>query len=343
MTLRFVAVGAAVATHVLALGLMAAGVVGSSTTVVDGLEVARLLVASGGGLTILLFAIRAVPGRGHLAIIESVALALVLGTGLLYGTAREVRVATAEIPLRATERGPVFDHELLDEVLRRFVTDRGMVRYGALQSDREKLDRYVGQLAAASPASDPEHFPTDADEIAYWSNAYNALMIRAVVDHYPIGSVTEIAAAHGVFNRLHFPVGGERLTLDGIEKGILLQDYDEPRVHFVLTCASMSCPRIDRRAFHAEELDERLDEEGRKFLNSPLGLRLDPDRNVVQLSKYFDWYASDFRPDPLTFVRPFLEPPKQKALDGVLAQDSSVEFMDYDWRLNDAAAPWAPD
>ena len=270
---------------------------------------------------------------------ELLIVVVLLSSGTHYGCSRMVDVSPAPVQ-RSVEQGrTVFDHGKLDEALSRFVDDRGMVAYVSLQRNRAALDRYVGQLASASPRSHPELFPTKDHELAYWLNAYNALMLRAVIDHYPVESVTDIMIAHGVFKRLHFPVGGTNMTLDDVEKGIVLEQFDAARAHFGLTCASMGCPRLQRRAWRAENLQTRLDEAGRAFLNSPYGVELDAKRNVVRLTSYFKWYSDDFGSDHVAFVRRYLNAERQQVLDSI--HEPTIEYIEYDWRLNDAGAAWA--
>jgi hypothetical protein len=258
--------------------------------------------------------------------------------GMFYGRSNVVQVEPRPVMMAERAGQKVFDHGQLDRVLARFVDEHGMVDYQGLKAERQLLDEYVGQLASASPRSAPELFPTDDDRMAYWLNAYNALIMRAVIDHYPIGSVSDIMAAHGVFSRLYFPVGGAKMSLDDIEKGILLEEFDDARVHFALTCASMSCPRIDRHAFTGDGLDARLDQEGRDFLSSRDGVQVDAARGVVRLSKYFDWYGDDFGPDRLAFVGRYLPAEAAAALASITKP--RIEYLDYDWRLNDQAATW---
>ena len=233
----------------------------------------------------------------------------------------------------------IFDHQRWNKVLASFVNDRGLVDYQRLAKHRQDLDHYVGQLATASPVSHPKMFPTREHKIAYWINAYNALMVRAVVDHYPIKSVTEIKVAHGVFRRLTFPVGGRAMTLDDIEKGVLLKKYKDARIHFALTCASLSCPYLDTSAYVAKGLSRRLDKEGRHFLNSPDGIQFDSAGNRLRLSRYFEWYAKDFAPSPRVFIQRYLNADNKKTF--AKFQNAPIDYLPYDWRLNDSRASWA--
>lgn len=307
---------------------------------IQALPVARHVLLAVGSFASVAIVVLLVRRRSHVirggAGIAGIVALLVAGNQ--YGHAETTHVTARPTPVRVEAGRQVFDHAQLDAVLARFVDEQGMVDYRALAADRGGLDEYVGQLAGASPRSAPELFPTEADRTAYWINAYNALILRAIIDHYPVGSVKDVMAAHGIFSRLYFPVGGHKLTLDDIEKGILLKEVHDPRVHFALTCASMSCPRLDRRAFHAADLSERLDHEGRDLLRSPDGIEIDGARGVVRLSSYFEWYRSDFGDDPLAFVRPYLDDAQRAALDRLEAP--AIEYLPYDWRLNDAGASW---
>ena len=56
-----------------------------------------------------------------------------------------------------------------------FINDDG------LAADHEPLDRFVKAMARTSPDSHPDLFPTEDDRLAYWMNAYNALMLARVV------------------------------------------------------------------------------------------------------------------------------------------------------------------
>src|SRR5262249_28275220 len=68
----------------------------------------------------------------------------------------------------------------LEAILDTYVRD-GEVYYRALKLERGRLDAFVNQLAGAST----EKMSRD-EQVAFWINAYNALVLRTVIDHYPI-------------------------------------------------------------------------------------------------------------------------------------------------------------
>jgi hypothetical protein len=126
-------------------------------------------------------------------------------------------------------------------------------------------------------------------------------------------------------------VGGERVNLLDLEREWILT-LGEPRVHFALHCVSASCPRLVDEPWRAEGLDAALDAAVTEYLDGPHGVRLDEERQVVQLSSLFDWYADEFlaqAPSVVAWVNRHRTEP--------VAEDWAVEFLEYDWTLIDAA------
>jgi hypothetical protein len=254
-----------------------------------------------------------------------------------------------------------FDHAILDTVLTGFV-QAGRVDYAALKVGRAGLDRYLSQVASVSEAeftSWPE-----AERIAYLINAYNAYVLETVIDNYPIKrsgffkkltspkrfSFPDNSVRHidGVFDGITHAVAGKEMTLDGIEHGVLRAEYNEPRIHFALVCAAVSCPSLREEAFRGDRLDEQLDDQGRTFLNDPRFNRFESEGREVYLSKIFDWFGDDFRQfasatgyqddetvnGVLTFVSRYLI---ERVGEFLESGDYRVQFLSYDWTLNDQA------
>jgi Protein of unknown function, DUF547 len=225
------------------------------------------------------------------------------------------------------------DTDAWDRALAAHQRDGG-VDYAALAADRGDLDAYLGSLAGARPDA------WDANRrLAFWVNAYNAVVLHHVLDRYPgIGSVKDVA---GFFDRLTFPVAGKELTLDAIESAARKLD---PRVHFAVVCASASCPDLRGEAYRGERIDAQLADQTRRFLAEPAkGLRFERRDGVLWLSSIFKWYAGDFtggstvvaffaRGGIVDWILPHLPPDLAAAIrDG----DPSVRYLDYDWSLND--------
>ena len=261
---------------------------------------------------------------------------------------------TALPPAQAPQiqQGP-FPHDAFDRVLQRFVDTQGRVDYRALQQDPTDLEQYYGLLAAYSPDSHPQFFTDRQARLAYWINAYNAAALKAVLAHYPIGGVGEVTAPallffvpdkSGFFYFLRPIFGGEQQSLYHLENDLIRTRFADPRVHFALNCASRGCPILPRRASSTRHFDAELDRETRKFLSEQRNFRVDFAKRVVYLSSIFDWYREDFLqwlvaaegeidPTLLDYVRRYLSLAKRTRLDQ--CEDCALEFIVYDWQLND--------
>lgn len=247
------------------------------------------------------------------------------------------------------EGSPQVDNELDDrppteawaEVLRTHQRGGGL-DYAALQRDRDALDRYLMSLAEARPEAWGE-----AEQKAFWSNAYNAVMAHYVLEHYPgIESVREI---DGVFDELTFSIAGEAMTLDEIETRA--RDLGDPRVHFSVVCASTSCPDLREEPYRGEVIDRQLDDALQRFLSDPeKGLRYDEEDNTLWLSSIFKWYAGDFTGGSTVvafFARgrvvDWLLPHLPAALaEQVRRREPKIRYLDYDWSLNDRPSGSSP-
>lgn len=223
-----------------------------------------------------------------------------------------------------------FSHDLFDQVLQEHVDKAGRVNYTQLKANPEKLERYLDLLAVAEPTE----LSYNA-QLVFWVNAYNALVIKGVIDHYPTTSVRKVKWFNGFFSRLKFQVAGKTYTLNQIEHGIIRTEFADPRVHFVLVCASTSCPPLGNRAFSAETIEEHLETATFNFVQNPEQVRIDRAKRRVYLSKIFKWYTEDFEigyAGVADFLADYLPP---EDAEFVLAADIKFHHLDYDWTLND--------
>ncbi len=252
----------------------------------------------------------------------------VIGASFLYWNRveRDERVGRAVSPTAAD----AFSHDQFDQVLRQYVDSQGRVNYAALKKDSQALESYLDQLAVTSP----DNLPTRQDKLAFWINAYNALTIKGVIDHYPTPSVRRIKPLGGFFRRIIYQVGGHSYTLNDIEHGIIRAKFYEPRIHFALVCASKGCPQLENRAFLPDTLEEQLENATRNFINNPEKVRLEHPDRVLYLSKIFEWYAEDFE-ERADNVIDFIAVYMSQADAAFIKQEGiQVKYLDYDWTLN---------
>jgi hypothetical protein len=240
-------------------------------------------------------------------------------------------------------------------VLQTHVDEAGMVNYRALKKDSEKLDEYLDSLATTPR----EHYNmwSASDQIAFWINAYNAITLKAITDHYPIepglgrsllwpgNSIRQIP---GVWDKLKWNIMDKSLTLNQIEHEILRKQFNEPRIHAALVCAAMGCPPLRREPYSGTALEAQLEDQMKRFLSHPTKFRIDRKSNTVFLSAIFKWFGKDFverfgtdtafgghsevERAILNAIAPHLDENDRNYLRTARFH---IQYLDYDWTLNE--------
>ena len=183
-------------------------------------------------------------------------------------------------------------------LLERYVVEDRWVDYDSWRAsieDREALQAYIDSLVAA------EIFSLDHDEqIATWINLYNALTVNLILDNKPVESIKDLGSLlTSPWEPVLVTVEGRELSLNDIEHEILRKAFEEPRLHFALNCASVSCPPLASREYTADNLDFMLDEVCSRALHDtawfdPSGCGGAYGSGTIRLSKLFDWFSDDF-------------------------------------------------
>jgi hypothetical protein len=140
-----------------------------------------------------------------------------------------------------------------------------------------------------------------------------------------------------VFKKERVPFGGKLLSLDEVEHEKIRKGFGDARIHFAINCAARSCPPIRTEAFTGDKLDAQLDEQARRFLNGPFGVRLERDGGEVTITttKIMDWFGEDFDAagGKVAFIARYATPDKNRII--AAAEEVEIEYDDYDWALND--------
>lgn len=221
-------------------------------------------------------------------------------------------------------------HQEFDVLLKKYVTPSGMVDYKGLVADKAKLDKYCDLLSKNAP--DRKTWSKN-EQLAYWINAYNAFTLKLIVDNYPVKSIQDlhpklkIPLVNTVWHIKFFKIGGKDANLDEIEHKILRKEFDEPRIHFAINCASYSCPPLLNEAFIPSKIDAQLDKVAVSFINDSKRNKI--SANQVEISKIFTWFKGDFTKngDIIDYLNKYS---KVK-----INSKAKVSYMDYDWSLNE--------
>lgn len=207
------------------------------------------------------------------------------------------------------------------------------VAYGEVTpADRALLEGYITRLAGL-----PISAYHRAEQMAYWINLYNALVVRLVVDHYPIASIRDVGSRPegpgvGPWRRKLVEVEGTPLSLNDIAHRILRPIWRDPRVHYALACGAVSCPNLQPEPFDAGQLDRQLSEAAMAYVNDPRCITLEGDQ--LGLSSLYRWYRDDFGPsdrEVINHLMAYAEP----GLAMKLQRFDRISDDGFDWRLND--------
>lgn len=195
----------------------------------------------------------------------------------------------ARFGARTAEGGGRISHELLDGFLERLgVREDGRLKIAfALSGERggEYLDRYIAFLAGIPPSQ------LNGDEqLAYWLNMRNALIVSALSKRSGRGSLAEARGEFenpgAVWAEKAVSVDGVALSIDDIERRIILRNWTDPRVLYGLYQASESGPALHDRAFGGGPVWEQLETAGRRFVSGD-GVRVRQGR--VEAAAVYAW------------------------------------------------------
>lgn len=254
-------------------------------------------------------------------------------------------------PVHAVSAGFDHSHAAWTALLRKHIRlVRGdqttQVAYAGFRADRAGLKAYLDSLSAVTPATFGGW--AKAERQAFLVNAYNAFTIELILTRYPdLESIKDLGSLFSSpWKPKWIPLLGTKVSLDGIEHAMLRKrgDYDDPRVHFAVNCASNGCPALREEAFVASRLDTQMDEQTLRFMSDRTRNRFNAQRGRLELSKIFDWYGEDFRLGhrgigslpgfAARYADQLADAPGDR--DRIRAGGVDIAYTDYDWTLNDA-------
>jgi hypothetical protein len=239
----------------------------------------------------------------------------------------------------------------IDTLLDAYVRD-GYVYYAALKSDRARLDRYIASLDGPSAAG-CEGWPRER-QAAFWIDAYNAFVLRTVIDHYPIrGRAAQypsnsIRQIPGAFERLPHRAAGRTVTLDDIENKIL-PGFHDPRLYLVLGRGAVGSGRLRSEAYLADKLEAQVKSMTEEIVQRPEMVRIHKAGNQIAVTAIVGWHEAEFaqaygasvegleQRSPIeravvALLKPALLPSER---DLVGRNQWTLSYLDFDWHLND--------
>ncbi len=212
------------------------------------------------------------------------------------------------------------------------------VDYAALEAEARQTGSGYNTLLKDLALFYPETLDGRQDRMAFWINIYNITAIKTIVDHYPVDSIRsrKINWLGLPWDRKAITVGGKEYSLGQIENALLLDLFQELRIHFGINCASVSCVDLASDPYRGESLIHQLEGQGRRFLADPQrGFRIDRRKKVISLSQVFKFDRKHFDNlggGSIHFILPFLRPEDREWIE---KEQYSIDYLNYDWKTND--------
>ncbi|MEP0918195.1 DUF547 domain-containing protein [Leptolyngbya sp. DQ-M1] len=217
------------------------------------------------------------------------------------------------------------DFEPWNKLLQTYVNDRGQVDYVRWKQEQPNAVReWISSLEWSDPTPD--------EQLSLWINLYNAFVIEKILPRYPIRSIQPkilgipnwIAFFQFFFNRDRTAFN-QKFSLGQIENERLRKQFQDPRIHFAIVCASIGCPLLRNEAYFPNRVNQQLEADKNRFIQNPEKVKYDADRNVLHCSKIFKWYRQDFlnvAPSIAEYINP------------AIPKNARISYLDYDWSLN---------
>lgn len=219
----------------------------------------------------------------------------------------------------------LLDFEIYNEILLQNVRN-GFVDYDGIAADARftsVVDQF-GSAAAVPPA-------TDEQRLALYINAYNAFAIQGIIN----GNSPETWwSRRAFFKGQKYAINGEKISLEALEHERIIPMGD-PRIHFAIVCASLSCPRLSSRAYEPDSINVQLHDAAKQFINDPTRNRFDLERRVAFLSRIFEWYIEGFEEaggSTQRYLARFVD--DAQVQDALRRDEFELRYLEYDWSLN---------
>jgi len=242
-----------------------------------------------------------------------------------------------------------FDHSALDSFLKKHVSESGMVDYQSIAKEPKDLNDYLSNLMAVTEM-EMVSWPRE-EALAFWLNAYHAMLLKLVAENYPVPSVQRIPSFWDIalFHLGPRTKDSMQYSLNDIRAKNLIGVYRDEKIHLALSLAAKGGPRMMREAFTGPKVEGQLFLLTRQFVNDPALVDIQLGRKKIRISKLFKWYAKDFNldfgtPEPLgkfseadsavlSFLAYYLEDEaKGEYLQGAKYK---IEYPAFDWSLNE--------
>ena len=234
----------------------------------------------------------------------------------------------------------VISHDEWQEFLSTCVTTNpegiNLVDYPNLtEANLETLKHYVTRMSQININNYNRN-----EQLAFWLNLYNALIVKIVADYYPVETVQEVNISPGLFSVGPWganlvTIAGTQLSLDDIQNRIIRAIWNDPRTHYALNDGTIGGANLSKQAFKGATIDSQLNQAASEYINSLRGIQVIGGKLIV--SRIYDWYLNDFGGNELDLIA-HLSHYANEPLRHNLQHLSTINSYIYNWHLNSTVA-----
>ncbi len=226
-----------------------------------------------------------------------------------------------------------YEFNQLDSVLKQYVHEKRyyhLVDYSNLKHSKE-FHHAVSELAHISP----DRLNTPAQQLCFWINTYNLLVIDGIVARYPLSSPQ---GRPDIFSLHKYIVGGVPLSIDNIFELKLTPLFKQVDVKAIFLCCggTLGDPAVPDHAINQKDLNDDIQTAMLYFINNPDNVRFDPANGNFYISPFFSLNAtllSQNGESMHAFVNYYL--PADKQLNLTNFHIKQTYFSTFNWQLND--------
>lgn len=194
---------------------------------------------------------------------------------------------------RAETSAAVPDYAPLEKYVEVFGVSSGKRLKFNFAASREEGSAFLRQYAEFLSEVVPPTLASD-DQLAYWLNLRNVLVLAHLSEKGGRADMKEDRAAGGTpgpaWTAKAVTVDGVALSIDDIERGIILANWKDPRVLYGLYQGSAGGPSAQRKAFRGPTVWADLEAAASSYLQTTAGIQL--TKRGAEVSAVFDWYSA---------------------------------------------------
>lgn len=193
------------------------------------------------------------------------------------------------------------------------------------------IKQYIDDLVDIGNRVDIAALQKD-QQLSYWLNLHNAVVIHAIASEYPVYSPSKIKGEDGsdFQDTKRVTISGADLSLRDIREGIVFENWSDPLVIYGFFHGTIGSPSIQRTAYTADTIRQTLRFSALEYANSLRGFHVRQSRAYV--SRHYQeaapYFFPNFETDLRAHLTTLLDPPVAEELSQSRGDFKIIRYSD---------------